>query len=232
MRFFFAHIIPFTPLNSPPANRNKQAILEVLQKHLPTTGDGTVLEISSGSGQHIHHFAPNFPNLKFQPSEYPGFSSPVADAPQELNTILGSVDAYCEGTSNVLPAIYLDAASDEWATETFGENPNFAAVICINLCHISPFAVSEGLLTGSGRTLRPGGHLIIYGPFKFGPGPAEPESNEAFDQKLKSLDGAFGIRNVLELDKIASIHGLVRVAVHDMPANNHTLVYQGKDGSA
>jgi len=213
---------------SPPAERNKRAILDILRKYLSNESGGTVLEVSSGSGQHVGHFAPAFPDLKFLPTEYPGMSSPMAPGPQKLDEILGSIDAYCEELPNVLPAIYLDAASDKWASEERGQHPNFTAVICINLCHISPYVVTEGLFAGSARTLRAGGYLLLYGPFKFGEGPAVPESNEEFDKKLKSIDAAFGLRNVDDLDQIAAAHDMTRVAAHGMPANNHTLVYQKK----
>jgi tRNA G46 methylase TrmB len=40
-------------------------ILDVLRDVLPTTG--VILEIASGSGEHIVHFAKNLPSLVFQP---------------------------------------------------------------------------------------------------------------------------------------------------------------------
>ena len=212
---------------SPPAGRNKQPILEVLQQHLGPSEEGTVLEVSSGSGQHVSHFAPNYPKLQFQPTEYPGFASPLAKGTQDLSEILTSIDAYCENCKNVLPAKFLDATAVAWPGEEDGVCPAHTAVITINLCHISPFEVTKGLFAGAGRTLRPGGGLFfLYGPFKFGPGPATPESNAAFDEKLRQLDPNFGIRNVQDIDEIASTHGLVRKATHDMPASNHLLVYE------
>lgn len=51
------------------AERNKEPILEVLKKYISNT-KAYFLEISSGTGQHVAHFAPHFPNLTFQPSEY------------------------------------------------------------------------------------------------------------------------------------------------------------------
>ena len=46
--------------------RDRDFILDVLRDVLPMTG--VVLEIASGSGEHIVHFARNFPALVFQPS--------------------------------------------------------------------------------------------------------------------------------------------------------------------
>jgi Protein of unknown function (DUF938) len=52
---------------APATLRNRDFILDVLRDVLPTTG--VIPEIASGSGEHIVHFARNFPALIFQPSD-------------------------------------------------------------------------------------------------------------------------------------------------------------------
>jgi hypothetical protein len=52
--------------HAPATLRNRDFILEVLRDALPTTG--VILEIASGSGEHIVHSARNLPSLVFQPS--------------------------------------------------------------------------------------------------------------------------------------------------------------------
>ena len=52
---------------SPATVRNRDFILDVLRDVLPVRG--FILEIASGSGEHVVHFARNFPNLVFQPSD-------------------------------------------------------------------------------------------------------------------------------------------------------------------
>src|SRR5207344_2699069 len=53
--------------SSPSAERNQQPILEVLARVLPRRG--LVLEIASGTGQHVVHFAKALPDLTWQPSD-------------------------------------------------------------------------------------------------------------------------------------------------------------------
>jgi tRNA G46 methylase TrmB len=50
---------------APATLRNRDFILDVLRDVLPMTG--VILEIASGSGEHVVHLARNLPNLVFQP---------------------------------------------------------------------------------------------------------------------------------------------------------------------
>ena len=52
---------------APAVARNRQPILDVLRPRLPV--HGLVLEIASGSGEHIVYFAEALPDLVFQPSD-------------------------------------------------------------------------------------------------------------------------------------------------------------------
>src|SRR5271154_6256941 len=85
----------------PPTVRNRDFILDVLRAVLPA--GGVILEIASGSGEHVVHFARNFPSLVFQPSD------PDPDA-------LLSVAAWVEAThvTNVRAPIVLDASQPFW----------------------------------------------------------------------------------------------------------------------
>ena len=52
---------------SPSAARNRDPILAVLQRVLPTAG--LVLELGSGTGEHAVHFARHLSALRRQPNE-------------------------------------------------------------------------------------------------------------------------------------------------------------------
>jgi hypothetical protein len=102
--------------------RNKQVILQELQKILPISG--LVLEVASGTGQHISHFAAALaPDLQWQPS----------DVTDEL---FGSIRAYTVQQQNVLPPVLLDA---RWEVDRWPVKGPCAAVITSNLTHISPW---------------------------------------------------------------------------------------------
>lgn len=196
--------------HAPSADRNKNPILEVLsallQNELPP--QPLCLEIASGSGQHVAHFAAHLPHVTFLPTDQ------AEDARR-------SIEAHREerALSNILEALPLDASADEWPVQ------EVFAIVCINMIHISPFSATEGLFRGAARTLSPGGFLLTYGPYRFADAPFAP-SNEAFDETLKSRDPSFGIRDVQDLDTLANKVGLSREATIVMPANNHCLVFR------
>ena len=59
---------PLSPYVAWAGNRNREPILTVFKQIFPKTGDA--LELASGAGNHINFFAPHFPDIRFQPSDY------------------------------------------------------------------------------------------------------------------------------------------------------------------
>ncbi len=197
----------------PATARNREPILDVLRRHLP--GRGLVLEIASGSGEHVVHFAQAFPGLVFQPSDL----DPRHRA---------SIDAWvaATGLGNVRPAIALDAAAEAWPQlgPEIGPVGSAQAILCINMIHIAPWAAGVGLVRGAGRILTPGGVLVLYGPYKRG-GQHTAPSNEAFDQSLKAQDPAWGVRDLETVADLAAACGFSAPVIVEMPANNLSLVF-------
>lgn len=193
-------------LAAPAVARNRDAILEVLRPRLPATG--LVLEIASGTGEHVAHFARALPHLMWQPSD---------PAPQARASIAAWSAA--EGRSNIRPPLALDAAAIDWPLAQAD------AIICINMIHISPWEATLGLMRGAGRLLPPGGLLYLYGPFRRAGVPTAP-SNEAFDADLRQRDSRWGLRELEAVAACAAVHHLALDEVVDMPANNLSVTFR------
>jgi len=197
---------PSGAFSAPAALRNREPILEVLRRVLPTTG--TVPHVAEGSGEHITHFAAALPALTFQPTD----PDPQARA---------SIAAWREasGLANLSGPLPLDASDPaSWPVRKAD------AIVAINMIHISPWSATEGLMAGAGEILPPGGVLFLYGPYL----EADVEtaaSNLAFDQSLKSRNPAWGLRHLDEVTALAAHNGLIRSARIAMPANNLSLVF-------
>ena len=195
-----------TRRHAPATDRNRDPILEVLRSVLPKTG--TVIELAAGTGQHTAYFSQAFPNLRWCPTD-----RDVA--------ALASIGAWTRELPNVDAPRVMDATSPAW---TDGADEEVAAVMCINMIHISPWDATEGLMQGAGRRLQPGGVLVTYGPYRVD-GEHTAPSNERFEGWLKSLDPRFGVRDMADVCAEASKHGLELERCVAMPANNFTLVF-------
>lgn len=192
--------------DSPAAERNKAPLLEQLGLFLPTYG--SVLEVASGTGQHVVHFAAGLPRLRWQPSEL--------DAGL-VSAIAARVEA--AGLDNVAPPLELDVTAPEWPVARAD------ALVCTNLIHIAPWAATLGLMRGAGAVLLPGAPLVLYGPFRRG-GRHTAESNAAFDRSLRARDPNWGVRDMEHVTELADGHGLELDEIVSMPANNFVVVYR------
>ena len=147
---------------APATLRNRDFILDVLRDVLPMTG--VILEVASGSGEHVIHFARSLPSLVFQPSD------PDPDARLSV-----AAWARAAGVTNVRAPIALDASEPVWPIASAD------GIICINMVHISPWEATVGLIRGAAAILPPGSPLYLYGPYKR-KGFATAPSNEAYRQ--------------------------------------------------
>jgi hypothetical protein len=190
--------------SAPHVARNAGPIAEMLRSVLPASG--LVLEIASGTGEHILHFAREFPGLLWQPSD----PDPAA---------LRSIEAWRRESPfvNLLPPVALDARGGDWPVAAAD------AILCINMVHISPWAAAAGLLRGAGRLLPAGAPLYLYGAYRRA-GTATAPSNEAFDASLRARDPEWGLRNLEDVVAAAGKQGFRLDAVTEMPANNLSVV--------
>ncbi len=195
-------------LDYPATHRNQEPITNLLRDLLPA--DGSVLEIASGSGQHCAHLARLFPDLRWQPSDRDKHS-------------LSSISAWTESITNVLPPVSLDACESDW------HQFEHAAILCINMIHIAPWAACEGLMRGAKQVLPMGGFLYMYGPYMRA-GRHTSKSNARFSEDLQKRDERWGVRELNRVESFASDQGLHLDKIVQMPANNLSLVFRRTSG--
>lgn len=204
---------------APATQRNREPILAVLQRVLPP--NGTVLEISSGTGEHATFFAPRLPNLRWIPSD------------RSLEAI-ESIAAWraelpCD---RLYPSVHIDVTATPWIVEEPAHLPDYqlehypiTAIVNINMVHIAPWEACVALMAGASRILPSGGVLYLYGPFKRGGAHTAP-SNTEFDASLRAQNPAWGVRDLEEVVKIAGDNNLLLQDAIEMPANNLSVVFQ------
>jgi hypothetical protein len=195
-------------------HRNHQPIWAVLQRFLAGQS-GDMLEAGSGTGQHVVHFARQTPAITWWPSDF-------------NDQHLKSIAAWRAHTqlANVRPPQRIDLSDPAWwqRMQENGGPKDVLAVFCANVIHIAPWRVAEGLFAGAGSALRADGQLFLYGPFKRD-GKHTALSNAVFDTSLREGNPEWGVRDILDLEKLASSAGLALRETVDMPANNQILVF-------
>ena len=207
---------------APATQRNREPILEILLQFLPPIG--TILEISSGTGEHAVFFAPRLYPRKWIPSD----PNPLARE---------SITAWREyyPAENLYSAIALDVHDSIWAVEKeqlpeslecvdLIQDP-IVAIVNINMIHISPFSACLGLMAGARRILPKGGILYLYGPFQINGNHTAP-SNEAFDRSLRMQNPEWGVRNLDDVVAVAESQNLSLIKTVTMPANNLSVIFQ------
>lgn len=183
---------------------NKAPILAVLLRHFPQVRQ--VLEIGSGTGQHAVYFSAAMPHLIWQPSDraenLPGIESWIAQ---------------CSHT-NIRPPRILDVTQPDWPME-------FDAVFSANTSHIMSWPVAHHMIQQVGLRLPSAGLFALYGPFNYH-GSYTSESNRQFDQHLKRVDPAQGIRDFETVNETAQAVGLELLEDNALPANNRLIIWR------
>jgi SAM-dependent methyltransferase len=204
---------PFDPQGTPSGGlyaaateRNREPILAVLRRVLPP--EGLVLEVASGTGQHVVFFAGALPALRWQPTD---------PSPLHLDSIRAWIAA--SAADNVAEPLALDVEQAPWPIARVD------AVLNINMIHIAPWSAAVALFQGAARILAPAGVLFLYGPFKR-EGQHTADSNQRFDERLRKEDPRWGVRDLGEVQALAGAAGFTKAEVLAMPANNLSLVFR------
>jgi hypothetical protein len=202
---------PLSPYVAWAGNRNKDPILAALKTLLPENGDA--LELATGAGLHINYFAPHFPSLLFQPSDY---DVDVFDSIKTKRTETGN--------GNVLDPIRIDLTD----SSTFPDPKDklYDAIFVINIFQVAPVAINEGIAHLGQKVLKDNGLIAIYGPFKRD-GAYTTESNAAFDKEILAANvPEWGLKDIRDLEAAAAPHGIKLHEVLELPANNFILVFK------
>ena len=188
-------------------DQNKDPILTIISPLL--SAHLKVLEIGAGTGQHAIYFAENMPQLTWYTS----------DCAPYLDGIRMWLDE--ASLANTVPPFELNVSTSQW--------PEFEvdAIYTANTLHIMSFADVAIFFSGAGELLQPGGSLLIYGPFNYN-GLYTSESNERFDQWLKSMDPLSGIKHFEAINTLADNNRLQLIMDYELPANNRILHFSKK----
>lgn len=195
-------------LDAPAFHRNAEPIWDAIGGFLATR-TGNLLELGSGTGQHAATYAGRT-RLTWWPTDiYESHLTSIAAWRAQL------------GFSNLQAPQRLDLTDLAW---TWTPGGPLAAMLCINVLHISPWQVSESLIGGAGRLLEPDGRLFVYGPF-MRDGQHTAPSNADFDASLRGENPEWGVRDVGALARLAHNAGLTLADAIAMPSNNLVLVF-------
>ena len=180
----------------------REITLELLK---PYTG-ARVLEVASGTAQHVIYFASQREDVVWQPTD------------RDLQEYALEQRISAAGLPNIADPFALDIA--HWPNL----RPKFDMVYSANCIHIAPGHLLAPYVDGAARSLMAGGLMVLYGPFNRG-GDYTSTGNREFDAMLRARDPQSGIRNFEDVVTLAKEAGLELTSDSAMPANNALLVF-------
>lgn len=166
-----------------------------------------MLEIASGTGQHMLHFSEAMPGITWQPSD-----RSLAEFALRENVLAAD-------RGNVMSPLQIDVSRFPDFQEAYD------AVYSANCIHVMPSANLEPYVAGAAKALKPGGMMMLYGPFKYD-GQFTTPSNEQFDAFLRGTYEDGGIRDFERVDELAEANGLTFHSDSNMPANNQFIIWR------
>ena len=199
-------------LFSPASQRNKKYIGDVLSRII--LRKGSILEIGSGSGEHGIAFQKRFPEIIWQ----------LSDLNLEHRKSISSWIQYEKLNLKMPQPLVINIEEIPWVIPS-DLLLSLQGIICINVIHVSSWGCTKSLFEGSGKILKYGQFLMLYGPFKIGK-KYTSESNYLFDKKLRLKNRSWGLRDLEEVNKEGTNYGFKLDEVIAMPANNLSVIYR------
>ena len=196
----------------PATERNKDSIREVLSAILLRRG--SILEIGSGSGEHGVVFQKRFPEITWQSSD-----------PELMhrNSISSWIEHH-ELNFKMPQPLAIDVEKTPWIIPS-KILLSLQGIISINMIHIASWKCTKSLFKESGKLLKNGQFLMLYGPFTIS-NKHISQSNELFDSSLKMQNKLWGVRDLEEVSKEATKYGFIKDKLLNMPANNFSVIYR------
>ena len=192
--------------------RNRKCIGDLLSTILLRRG--SILEIGSGSGEHGVVFQKRFPEIIWQSSD------PLLI---HRNSITAWIDY--EGLNFKMPQpLDINVENIPWIIPS-GLKKSLQAIISINMIHVACWNCTKYLFMESGKLLKNGQFLILYGPFKIG-NEHISQSNDLFDRSLKMQNKLWGVRNLEEVSEEGTRNSFIQEKLIQMPANNFLVIYK------
>jgi len=172
------------------------------------------LEIGSGSGEHAVFFQKRFPEISWQTSD-----------PELLHRkSISSWIEYEDLTETMPQPLEIDVEKIPWKIPLRLAH-SLQGIVSINMIHVAHWSCTIALFRESGKLLKKGQFLILYGPFKIG-NKHTSESNYLFDNSLKMQNNLWGIRNLEKVSEEAKKNGFFQEDLIKMPANNFSIIYR------
>ena len=191
--------------------RNRDSIGDVLSRIIKK---GSILEIGSGSGEHGVFFQKLFPEIIWQTSD-----------PELAHRKSISSWIEYEDLNNKMPQpLEIDVEKIPWKIPLRLAH-SLQGIVSINMIHVAHWSCTRALFRESGKLLKKGQFLILYGPFKIG-NKHTSQSNYFFDNSLKMTNDFWGIKNLEEVCEESKKNGFSLEDIISMPANNFSIIYR------
>lgn len=191
---------------SQPCLRNQDPILQVIKDYL--VDPCHILEIGCGTGQHAVYMAEHLPHLTWH-------------ATDRFDAIYGA-NLWIEASQQLPLATELDISMPNWRSSLlFSVDHVYSA----NVIHFVSMEVIQNMFIELKTFLKIGGMVFLYGPYN--QNGFTSEGNARLDAWLKAdIDKRAGIKEIDDIKTLAKDAGLTLIANHNMPANNHLLVFK------
>jgi len=196
----------------PATKRNREYIGELLSRILPR--EGLILEIGSGSGEHGVVFQKRFPGITWQSSD-----------PELMhrNSISSWIEHH-ELNFKMPQPLVIDVEKTPWSIPS-ELLLSLKGIISINMIHIASWNCTKSLFRESGKLLKNGQFLMLYGPFKID-NKHISQRKDLFDSSLRMQNKLWGIRDLREVSEEATKSGFSIEEAIRMPANNLSVIYR------